>query len=265
MFYLLFWSIFGMKSLEEKIETLVQLILDSKDIVALTGAGMSTESGIADFRSPESGLWTKVDPNEFASIHSYVADTGKNLDFMLEMGLQIFKARPNRGHKALTKLQKLGKLKGVLTQNIDGLHHKAKTKNIIELHGTVNEAKCMSCKKVYPITTMINQFLKERKVPSCEVCNGLLKPNAIFFGEPLESETLFAADLMILNCDLMIVLGSSLVVYPAAFYPHKALSQGAKLAIINIQETEMDGSAEIVIHEKIGEVLPKVVDLVKNK
>ncbi|MFX1410753.1 MAG: NAD-dependent deacetylase [Promethearchaeota archaeon] len=254
-----------MKSLEENIKTLVQLILDSKSIVALTGAGMSTESGIADFRSPESGLWTKVDPNEFASIHSYVADTGKNLGFMLEMGLQIFKAKPNKGHKALTKLQKLGKLKGILTQNIDGLHYKAKTKNIVELHGTVNEAKCMRCKKVYPITKMINQFLKERKVPSCEDCNGLLKPNAIFFGEPLESDTLRAAEQMIVNCDLMIVLGSSLIVYPAAFYPHKVLSQGAKLAIINIQETDIDKSAEVVIHKKIGEVFPRVVELVMNK
>ena len=251
--------------MEEKIETLAQLIYESKKIIALTGAGMSTESGIADFRSPESGLWTKVDPYEFGSISSYVARTGKNLNFMLEMGMNIFRAKPNKGHKSLTKLQKLGKLKGILTQNIDGLHQKAKTNNIIELHGTVNEAICLRCKKVYPITTMINQFVKERKSPSCEVCNGLLKPNAIFFGEPLESKTLQAAEKMIEVCDLMIVLGSSLVVYPAAFYPRKILSKGAKLAIINIQETDIDSSAVVVIHQKIGEVLPKVVELVQLK
>jgi NAD-dependent deacetylase len=254
-----------MEILEGKIEALAQLIFESKNIVALTGAGMSTESGIADFRSPESGLWTKVDPYEFGSISSYVARTGKNLDFMLEIGMNIFRAKPNKGHKALTKLQKLGKLKGVLTQNIDGLHHKAKTKNIVELHGTVNEAICMRCKKVYPITTMINQFVKERRSPSCEVCNGLLKPNAIFFGEPLESAILQAADKMIADCDLMIVLGSSLVVYPAAFYPRKVLSKGAKLAIINIQETDIDSSASVLIHQKIGDILPKVVDIVQNK
>jgi NAD-dependent deacetylase len=183
---------------------------------------------------------------------------------MLEMGMNIFKAKPNKGHKALTKLQKLGKLEGILTQNIDGLHHKAHTNNIVELHGTVNEAICMRCKEVYPITTMINQVLKGYS-PSCEVCGGLLKPNAIFFGEPLHSETLMRADQMIEACDLLIVLGSSLLTYPVAFFPRKALSAGAKLAIINIQETDMDRYAEVVIHDKIGDILPKIVKIVENE
>jgi NAD-dependent deacetylase len=254
-----------MEDLEKKISDFANLIIESNNIVALTGAGMSTESGIADFRSPGTGLWTKVDPNEFASIHSYISNTDKNLNFMLEMGITIFRAKPNKGHKSLTKLQKLGKLIGVLTQNIDGLHQKAHTKNIVEFHGTVNEAKCLRCKKIYPITTMINQFLKERVSPYCEACNGLLKPNAIFFGEPLESEVLAAADNMIAECDLLIILGSSLLVYPVAFYPHKALSGGAKVAIINIQETEIDPYSEVVIHEKIGEVMPKIVEIVDKK
>ena len=254
-----------MEGLEKKISDFANLIIESNNIVALTGAGMSTESGIADFRSPGTGLWTKVDPSEFASIHSYISNTGKNLNFMLEMGITIFRAKPNKGHKSLTKLQKLGKLVGVLTQNIDGLHQKAHTKNIVEFHGTVNEAKCLRCKKIYPITIMINQFLKERTSPYCEACNGLLKPNAIFFGEPLESEVLAVADKMIAECDLLIILGSSLLVYPVAFYPHKALSGGAKVAIINIQETEIDPYSEVVIHEKIGEVMPKIVEIVDKK
>ncbi len=254
-----------MMSLEEKIEILANLILNSNNIVALTGAGMSTESGIADFRTPDTGLWEKVDPYEFASIHSYVANTSKNLEFMIETGRNIFRARPNKGHKALTKLQKFGKLKGVLTQNIDRLHHKAKTKNIVEFHGNAYEAKCMTCGQVYEITFMVNQVMKGNYSPSCEKCRGMLKPNAIFFGEPLESETLEAADKMIAECDLLLVLGSSLVVYPVAFYPHKALSLGAKLAIINIQETDMDSAAEVVIHEKIGDILPEVVSIVENQ
>ncbi|MFX1566757.1 MAG: NAD-dependent deacetylase [Promethearchaeota archaeon] len=252
-------------SLGEKIEKFAELIIDSKNIVALTGAGMSTESGIADFRTPGTGLWEKVDPYEFASIHSYVANTGKNLEFMLETGRNIFKARPNRGHKALTKLQKLGKLKGVLTQNIDRLHHKARTKNIVEFHGNAYEAKCMTCGQVYEITFMVNQVMKGNYSPSCDKCRGMLKPNAIFFGEALESKTLEAADNMIAECDMLLVLGSSLVVYPVAFYPQKALSIGAKLAIINIQKTDMDSLAEVVIHEKIGDVLPKVLSLVENQ
>ncbi|MHA1642344.1 MAG: SIR2 family NAD-dependent protein deacylase [Promethearchaeota archaeon] len=254
-----------MEDLNEKINKLADLIIKSKNIVVLTGAGMSTESGIPDFRSPGTGLWEKVSPDEFASIHSYISNTSKNLKFMLEMGMQIFRAKPNKGHKALTKLQRLGKLLGVLTQNIDGLHSRAKTKNVIELHGTANEAICLRCKKVYPITTMINQVLRGKYAPSCEECNGLLKPNAIFFGEPLHSETLLAADELIAECDLLLVLGSSLLVYPVAFYPRKALSLGAKLAIINIQETDVDPYAEIVIHEKIGSVLPRIVELVEKK
>lgn len=254
-----------MNPLDEKIEKLAELIIKSNNIVALTGAGMSTESGIPDFRSPGSGLWTKVDPNEFASINSYISRTGKNLQFMLELGLTIFRAKPNKGHKALTKLQKLGKLKGVLTQNIDSLHQKAHTTTVVELHGTVNEAKCLRCGRVFPITVLINQVLKGGSTPSCEICFGLLKPNAIFFGEPLESETLAMADKMIAGCDLLIILGSSLVVYPVAFYPHKAIENGAKLCIINIQETDMDVHANVVIHEKIGLTLPKIVEIVERE
>ena len=254
-----------MNDLNAKIQKFAQLILDANNIVVLTGAGMSTESGIADFRSPGTGLWEKVNPDEFASIHSYVSDTKKNLDFMLEMGLNIFKARPNKGHKMLTKLQKLGKLKGILTQNIDGLHQKAHSKNIVELHGTAHEAICMVCNKIYPITMMINQVMKGENRPACEACNGLLKPNAIFFGEPLRSEILSQADDMINICDLLIVLGSSLLVYPVAFYPRKALSLGAKIAIINIQETDVDSFAEVVIHEKIGEVFPRIVEIVEGE
>lgn len=253
-----------MSSLEEKIGKIAKLIQNSNNIVILTGAGMSTESGIADFRSPNTGLWEKVDPYEFGSINSYVANTSKNLKFMLEMGMTIFRAKPNKGHKAITKLQKMGKLKGVITQNIDGMHQKAHTKNIVELHGTANEARCIRCHKVFPITTMINQVLRGNYSPSCEECNGLLKPNAIFFGEPLLSETLINADKMIEDCDLMIVLGSSLLVYPAAHYPDKTLALGAKLVIINIQETHIDNYAEVVIHEKIGDVFPQIVEKVKN-
>ena len=253
-----------MSILEEQIKKLAKLILDSRNIVALTGAGMSTESGIADFRSPGTGLWEKVDPYEYASIDSYIAHPTKNLEFMLETGKVIFSARPNKGHKALTKLQKLGKLKGVLTQNIDRLHHKAKTKNIVEFHGNVMEAKCLQCGEVFPITNMVNQVLQGRS-PSCNVCKGMLKPNAIFFGEPLESQVLQAADEIIAGCNLLIVLGSSLVVYPVAFYPQKALSLGAKIAIINIQETDMDSLAEVVIHEKIGDIFPKIVSIVEEK
>ena len=254
-----------MNEMNSKIKKFAQIILDAKNIVALTGAGMGTESGIADFRSPGTGLWEKVNPDEFASIHSYVSNPKKNLDFMLELGMAIFKAKPNKGHKALTKLQKLDKLNGILTQNIDGLHQKAHSKNVVELHGTAYEAICMGCGNIYPITIMIDQVRNGEYSPLCKACTGLLKPNAIFFGEPLRSETLSQADKLIEECDLLIVLGSSLLIYPVAFYPRKALSLGAKLAIINIQETDIDASADVVIHNKIGDVFPLIVSIVKNE
>ena len=253
-----------MSKIEQKINNLAQLINDSKNIIVLTGAGMSTESGIPDFRSPKTGLWTKYSPEKAASLNSYISSSGKNIQLMLEIGMKIFRAKPNKGHKALTKLQNLGKLKGVLTQNIDGLHQKARTENVIELHGTVNEAKCLGCGRIFPITEMLNQVIRGGTTPSCGICFGLLKPNAIFFGEPLDSGVLLSADKMIANCDLLIVLGSSLLVYPVAFYPHKIIDKGGKLAIINIQETDMDDYAEVVIHQNIGEILPMVVEKVEK-
>ncbi len=254
-----------MTEVAKKIEKLVSLILNAQNVVALTGAGMSTESGIADFRSPGTGLWETVDPYEFASIDSYAENAGKNIEKMLELGLTIFRAKPNAGHKALTKLQKLGKLNGVITQNIDRLHQKAHTQNVVELHGNVMESICMECGKIYPITTMVNQALKNRIAPVCEACEGCLKPNAVFFGEMLPADALSKADELVANCDLLLILGSSLVVYPAALYPRKALTKGVKLAILNIQETDIDDESEVVIHDKIGEIFPKIVDLVATK
>ncbi|MBD3212650.1 MAG: NAD-dependent protein deacylase [Candidatus Lokiarchaeota archaeon] len=254
-----------MDELDKKIEKFADLIVEAESIVVLTGAGMSTESGIPDFRSPGTGLWNKVDPDKFASIHAYVSDTGKNLRFMLELGMTIFKAKPHQGHKALTKLQRLGKLDGVMTQNIDGLHQRARTKNVIELHGTANEAICMRCDTTYPITALVNQVVHNNSSPTCDKCNGLLKPNAVFFGEALDSDTLKKADKMIADCDLLIVLGSSLLVYPVAFYPRTAISKGTKLAILNIQKTDLDSKAEVVIHAKIGDILPKIVKEVEEK
>lgn len=253
-----------MEELEKKIEKLAQLIVDSEHVIALTGAGMSTESGIADFRSPGTGLWERLDPYEFGSIDSYRSNAKNMFEPLLEIGTTIFKSRPNKGHRALTKLQKLGKLDGVMTQNIDNLHQRAHTKNIVELHGNVMQTKCIKCDRLFPITNLINKVLGGLPL-ECDECRGMLKPNAIFFGEVLESDVLARAEEMVESCDLMLVLGSSLVVYPVAFYPRKVLLNGEKLAIINIQETDVDDKADVVIHEKIGNVLPKVVSLVRKK
>ncbi len=251
--------------IKKKLEQVAQLIIDSDNIVILSGAGMSTESRIADFRTPGTGLWERIDPYEFGDISSYVGDTQNYFNMMLEVGLAIFKAKPNRGHKALTKLHKLGKLQGILTQNIDNLHQKARTKcTIVQLHGTVNEAKCLTCQKIFPITYLVNKILAGQDT-TCIECGGLLKPNVIFFGEPLETNVIKQADEIINTCDLLIVLGSSLQVSPVSYYPTKVITRGAKLVIINIQDTYMDSQAEIVIHDKIGEIFPIIVEMVEKK
>ena len=144
-------------------------------------------------------------------------------------------------------------------------YQKARTKcSIVELHGTVNESICLGCSKIFPITTLVNKVLRAEEV-ACEKCGGMLKPNAIFFGEPLDAKVIEQADKMIDNCDLLIVLGSSLLVSPVSFYPSRAISRGAKVVIINIQKTYIDDQAEVVIHDKIGKILPLIVDLVEKK
>ena len=253
-----------MKELEKKIEKFANLIIEANDVIALTGAGMSTESGIPDFRSPGTGLWEKMDPS-FTDISSFTRDPSSFYKVMLELGLDMMKAKPHAGHKALTRLQKMGKLNGIITQNIDGLHLRARTKNIAEMHGNIREAICMKCKKIHPITELINQAMSGNYAPGCSECSGILKPNAVFFGEMLPEEALQLADNLIAKCDLMLILGSTLLVAPVMYMPYKALGVDAKLAIINIQETHMDRQCLVVIHDSIKDILPKIVDLVEKK
>ena len=250
--------------MKEKIQKFAELILESENIVALTGAGMSTESGIPDFRSPGTGLWERMDPS-FADISTFTRNPTAFYQTMLEIGLNIIKAKPNAGHKSLRKLQKMGKLNGIMTQNIDGLHKRAHTKNVIELHGNINEAKCMGkCGKIFPITTLINKLLHfDAKSTKCPDCGGVLKPNAVFFGEQLPTEALERTDELIANCDLMMILGTSLLVSPANFLPYKALNVDAKLGIINREKTNIDHQCLVVIHGSIAEILPKIVEIVE--
>jgi len=252
--------------MEQKIRKFADLILESKNIIALTGAGMSTESGIPDFRSPGTGLWERMDPS-FADISYFKNNPTRFYQQMLEMGLNIIKAKPHAGHKALTRLQKLGKLEGIITQNIDGLHIRARTKNIAEMHGNIREAVCMKCSQIYPITTLVNQVFNGKLTPECTECGGVLKVSAVFFGEMLPEKALVKADELISNCDLMIILGSSLTVMPVSFMPYRALTNdnNAKLVIINREKTNMDRQCLVVIHDSIADVLPKIVDLVEKE
>ncbi|MHA1271249.1 MAG: SIR2 family NAD-dependent protein deacylase [Candidatus Helarchaeota archaeon] len=254
---------------EAEIDQLAELIVKSKYIVVLTGAGISTESGIPDFRSPGTGLWEMVDPVEFGSIEAFEDNQMNFFELAKRLAPTIFAARPNKGHKALAKLEKLGLIKVIITQNIDGLHQRAHSKNVIEVHGNLRECYCMNCRRKFDIWVLAEKFFeKGETVPSCDYCGGVLRPDVVMFGELLPEKAINEAFSHAEKCDLLIVIGSSLVVSPINFLPSKALMNNAKLVIINwglAADTHFDTRATLIIKGKAGEILPKVLEKVKEK
>lgn len=253
--------------MNDKIKKIARLITDSRSILALTGAGMSTESGIPDFRSPGTGIWEKIDPTKFASIDSFIK--GFSLDELTELVSEMditsmFTAEPNKGHKALAELEAMGKLSGIITQNVDMLHQKAGCKNVIEIHGSMNTASCLICNKKINFDEFLAEIIEQQKIPPKCDCGGIIKPDVVFFGEMLPKKALSQSIEYASRCDLLLAIGSSLVVYPVADLPQLAKRHGTKLVIINIERTPYDNVADVVIHDKIGNVLPKVVEEVRR-
>jgi len=233
------------------------MLKNSNAIVFFTGAGISTESGIPDFRSPGTGLWTKMQPIQFQ-------------DFMAseEMRLESWKrkfggdrvmltAQPNEGHNAIVALDKIGKCSGLITQNVDNLHQNSglAEEKIVELHGNATYASCLSCTQRYDLDELKVQFERDQSVAPCSDCGGIIKTATISFGQSMPEVPMQRATSMVEACDLMIVLGSSLTVYPAAGFPEYAKQLGAKLVIINRDETGLDGIADLVIQQQIGTVM----------
>jgi len=247
-------------------ERVADLVVESKRIIVFTGAGISTESGIPDFRGKD-GIWTKLDPEDF-TIQRFLArpDVRKMQWRLLADGGLIKDVKPNEAHYAVAGLEKLGKLDCVITQNIDNLHQVAgnSPEIVFELHGNMQFVRCMSCHKRFPMEEIIARLAIE-EMPDCEHCKGILKPDAVFFGEALPQRVLSEASKRASQCDLCIVIGSTLVVYPAAYIPTYARDAGAKLVIINIGATPMDSQAEVRIDGKAGETMTKVMNHIKKK
>ncbi len=250
---------------KDLIEKAARLIAEAKHAVALTGAGHSTPSGIPDFRSPGSGLWSQVDPTEVASIQAFYRDPEAWYAWYHKRGTMFLDAQPNPAHKALAELEEMGRLQAVITQNIDNLHQKAGSKKIIELHGNTQEAICLRCGDIIPAPLLWERYVQERQVPRCEKCSGMMKPNVILFGEMLPEEVITAAWEEAQLCDLMLVAGTSLEVTPAGHLPLMARRRGAKLIIVNFQPTRADSYAEVVIREDVAEVLPKIAEICREK
>jgi NAD-dependent deacetylase len=242
----------------ELIATAAQLIRHARHAVAFTGAGISTESGIPDFRSGESGLWNGVDPMAVASIYGFRRNPAAFYEWVRPLTHTTLNASPNAAHYTLAWLEQHGYLQSVITQNIDMLHTRAGTGCIYELHGHMREATCISCFKVFDAEPVLARFLSAGEVPRCPVCDGVLKPNVILFGEQLPVRELQGAQEAARKCDLMIVIGSSLEVAPAGDIPLLARRTGAKLIIINLDPTPADTMAEVVIHARAAHVLPQI-------
>lgn len=236
-------------------------------VTVLTGAGISTESGIPDFRGPQ-GVWTR-DPSARAlsSIDAYLADPElRERAWQARLGSPVWQARPNPGHRALAAFERTGRLQAIVTQNIDGLHQAAGSspERVIEIHGTAHWVKCLACPRRTPVREVLARVTAGEPDPRCPECGGLQKSATISFGESLEPAVLAAADRASQDCDLLLAIGTSLSVYPAAGLCDHAAGAGARLVIVNAEPTPYDPAADAILRDPIGEVLPRLVEAARR-
>lgn len=244
------------------IEYTAELLRKAKYAVVLTGAGISTPSGIPDFRSEGTGLWSRDEPLEVASLSTFRTDPERFFVWFRPLASQIFNAAPNPAHEALAELEKAGRIQCIITQNIDALHHKAGSRYVIEMHGTLRTLSCAQCFKKAEAKDYLQAFAEQGELPRCPDCNGLLKPDVILFGEQLPQKAWYDAQRESRRCDLMLVAGSSLEVLPVAGLPMQAIDRGAHLVILNNAETYLNVRADVVIQEDVAAIMPAIAEQV---
>ena len=251
-------------SVKDGIEFAAELFRKAKRAVVLTGAGISTPSGIPDFRSEGTGLWSRDEPLEVASLNTFRTNPEKFYAWFRPLANQIFDAKPNQAHLSLAKLEEEGHLHSIATQNIDMLHKKAGSQNVIEMHGTLATLSCTHCFQQVESSPYLEPFVKKGEMPRCPHCGAALKPDVILFGEQLPQKAWFEAQRASRACDLMVVAGSSLEVLPAAGLPMQALDRGAHLVIINNSPTYLDVRADAVLQGDVVEIIPAIAEQVLN-
>ncbi len=235
-----------------------KVIKNSSSVIVLTGAGISTESGIPDFRS-KNGLWSRYDIEEYGYIHNLTENPGKVWRMFADMIKNFGKAEPNRAHYALAELEKMGIVRAIITQNVDSLHTRAGSRNVIEIHGNMRNLYCMACGRKYEYTDINLDILP----PGC-ICGGVIRPNVILFGEELPRDAILKAYFYAERSDVIIVAGTSCAVYPAAEIPLIVKRKGGKIVEINKEETEITHLADYSLRGKLGDILPKLVEEIKN-
>jgi NAD-dependent deacetylase len=234
-----------------------ELVAGARRVVALTGAGFSTPSGIPDFRSA-AGIWARFNPAEVASLAAFRRDPEGFYRWFRGLLDPILAARPNPAHLALAALEAAGRLSGVITQNIDGLHQRAGSRRVFELHGNLRGATCLECGRQVPGEPLL-PVVRRGQAPRCSSCGGLLKPDVVLFDELLPQGMLWLARKAIDECDLLIVGGTSLEVAPVCELPLSALARGARLIIVNREPTYLDARADVVIHGDVATAIPAIV------
>jgi NAD-dependent deacetylase len=237
---------------------LARLIRANQPCVVLTGAGISTESGIPDFRSP-TGIWADFDPAEYASLPAFRADPAKVWRFYRPRIAMLTEAEPNAAHLALAALERAGLVEAVVTQNIDLLHERAGSRNVVEVHGSIRTATCPACDSSYPREAVVEK-LEHADAPRCDGCGAILKPDVVFFGELLPVDAIERAFELARRARLLLVVGSSLEVHPVAALPEETLTAGGRVAIVNKGQTPYDRRAELKLEGNAGEILGAVAD-----
>ncbi|MCK5314715.1 MAG: NAD-dependent deacylase [Anaerolineales bacterium] len=244
----------------KNIRCAADIIRQSKEAIVLTGAGISTPSGIPDFRSTDSGLWEQYDPFEVASLSAFRYQPERFFKWMRPLAINMFDAIPNDAHIGLAKLEQSGYLKTIITQNIDSLHQRAGSMNVIEIHGSLKTLTCVSCFDQYNSDDFIDTYLNDGTIPHCPACNNVLKPDVVLMGEQLPITAWQKAQDASKKCDLMIVAGSSLEVIPVATLPMRVVDNGAHLIIINRSETYINVRADVVFLEDVAEIIPLIAN-----
>ncbi len=237
-----------------------RLIRNSRGTVTMTGAGISTPSGIPDFRSPDVGLWMRFEPMQVASLSAFRHHPEQFYQWLHPLAVQMVSAQPNPAHLALARLQNAGYISHIITQNIDGLHRQAGSQDVLEVHGSLDSMTCTSCYHQYPASGYIGEYINHRTIPRCAACGSILKPDVILYDEQLPVQTWLKAETATRQCDLMFVAGTSLEVMPSAKLPFEALEHGAHLIIVNHTATYLDERADVVIHADVADVLPRMAD-----
>ncbi len=250
-------------AINAQIRQISEMLLSASHTVVLSGAGISTQSGIPDFRSPESGLWQHADPLTVASIWGFREEPRRFYNWLRPLAQTLQTARPNPAHHALAQLEAAGLIDLVVTQNIDTLHQRAGSQAVVQVHGAAESATCCDCHQRVDAAAFWPTLIQRRgddPLPQCPVCHGILKPDVVLFGEDLPVAALERAQQAALTCDLMLVVGTSLEVMPVADLPWLARRRGARLAVVNLGNTCVDHCAEVVIRADLTEALPAIAE-----